>query len=32
MNREQSRQIFFFTCHEQIKKYCITQGCHVTDL
>lgn len=32
MNREQNRQIFFFTCHEQIKKYCIAQGCLVTDL
>ena len=32
MNREQKRQIFFFTCHEQIKKYCLEKGCHVTDL
>ena len=32
MNREQKRQIFFFTCHEQIKKYCLEKGCHATDL
>lgn len=32
MNREMHRQIFFFTCHEQIKKYCLEKGCHVTEL
>jgi len=32
MNSDQRRQIFFFTCHEEIRKYCLEKGCHITDL